>query len=194
MVVAHHGWSRPHPCVRLVRAVTLLLCQGRFPVLNTAEDGFRFTSPVDAFPPQNSLGMRDAVGNAWEWVSDWWTPDRTSYATVRDYSALGFCPPSEVRHDEDVSLALSRSLEVVDWNAGGGSRTPPCVVIKGGFLAGDGETCVRPEAHGYHIEQTRRTGIKRTKAVTPARCHIISGYSLVRAMEVLFFAPPSAAL
>ncbi|CAM9619725.1 unnamed protein product [Ascophyllum nodosum] len=53
--------------------------QGNFPVLNTEEDGYPFTSPVDAFPPQNSLGLRDAVGNVWEWVSDWWTPDRSNY-------------------------------------------------------------------------------------------------------------------
>lgn len=50
--------------------------------MNTAEDGYRFTSPVDAFPPQNSLGMRDAVGNVWEWVSDWWTRDRSNYPKV----------------------------------------------------------------------------------------------------------------
>ncbi|CAN0324192.1 unnamed protein product [Pylaiella littoralis] len=53
--------------------------QGTFPTLNSAEDGFSYTSPVDAFPPQNSLGLRDAVGNAWEWVEDWWTPDRSKY-------------------------------------------------------------------------------------------------------------------
>eukprot|EP00904_Undaria_pinnatifida_P013909 jgi/Undpi1/9649/HiC_scaffold_27.g12105.m1 len=53
--------------------------QGTFPTDNTALDGFPFTSPVEAFPPQNSLGLRDAVGNAWEWVNDWWTPDRSAY-------------------------------------------------------------------------------------------------------------------
>lgn len=58
------------------------LNQGTFPTVNTAEDGYRFTSPVDAFPPQNSLGMRDAVGNVWEWVSDWWTRDRFNYPKV----------------------------------------------------------------------------------------------------------------
>lgn len=57
--------------------------KGTFPTLNLAEDGFPYTSPVDAFPPQNSLGLRDAVGNAWEWVEDWWTPDRSKYKQVR---------------------------------------------------------------------------------------------------------------
>eukprot|EP00903_Cladosiphon_okamuranus_P014545 g13492.t1 len=53
--------------------------QGTFPTLNLAADGFLYTSPVDAFPAQNSMGLRDAVGNAWEWVEDWWTPDRSKY-------------------------------------------------------------------------------------------------------------------
>ncbi|CAM9170502.1 unnamed protein product [Discosporangium mesarthrocarpum] len=56
--------------------------QGGFPHVNTEEDGWRFTSPVDAFPPQNSLGLRDAVGNAWEWVSDWWTVSRSGLPKV----------------------------------------------------------------------------------------------------------------
>ncbi len=32
------------------------------------------TSPVGAFAP-NGYGMRDAAGNAWEWVSDWYRSD-----------------------------------------------------------------------------------------------------------------------
>ncbi len=34
-------------------------------------DGFRYTSPVEAFPP-NSKGLYDLGGNAWEWCSDTW--------------------------------------------------------------------------------------------------------------------------
>ena len=43
--------------------------QGRFPVVNTAEDGWLATSPVRAFPP-NGYGIYDVTGNVWEWCSD----------------------------------------------------------------------------------------------------------------------------
>ena len=40
--------------------------QGRFPVLDTAEDGYAGTAPVDAFPP-NGYGLHNVSGNVWEW-------------------------------------------------------------------------------------------------------------------------------
>lgn len=48
--------------------------QGTFPDHNTVEDGYRGTSPVEAFPP-NAYGLYDVAGNAWEWCSDWFSPD-----------------------------------------------------------------------------------------------------------------------
>lgn len=47
--------------------------QGNFPKTNTAEDGFEFLAPVDAFGPQNDFGLYNIIGNAWEWVEDWFT-------------------------------------------------------------------------------------------------------------------------
>ncbi|XP_076279671.1 formylglycine-generating enzyme isoform X2 [Lasioglossum baleicum] len=48
--------------------------QGDFPNNNTVEDGYEGTAPVTEFPP-NKYGLRNVIGNVWEWTSDWWTID-----------------------------------------------------------------------------------------------------------------------
>jgi len=45
--------------------------QGEFPWENRCEDGYEWTAPVGAFPP-NGYDLYEMAGNVWEWTTDWY--------------------------------------------------------------------------------------------------------------------------
>lgn len=57
--------------------------QGRFPVEDTAEDGYAGTCPVDSFPP-NGFGLHCMTGNVWEWCADWFGTRFRADAVLKD--------------------------------------------------------------------------------------------------------------
>ena len=58
--------------------------QGKFPSYNSGSDGYIGLAPVDAYIPQNSYGIHNIIGNAWEWVSDWWDPYGGILSGIKD--------------------------------------------------------------------------------------------------------------
>ncbi|XP_029956724.1 inactive C-alpha-formylglycine-generating enzyme 2 [Salarias fasciatus] len=61
--------GRTYPWGNKFQANRSNLWQGSFPDQDAAEDGYHGVSPVAAFPPQNSYGLYDMMGNTWEWTS-----------------------------------------------------------------------------------------------------------------------------
>ncbi len=84
--------GKPYPWGRELRPDSewaANIWQGRFPVENTADDGYEGVAPVAQFPP-NGYGLYDMGGNIWEWTADWYRPD--TYARRADPEGVAHNP------------------------------------------------------------------------------------------------------
>lgn len=57
--------------------------QGRFPHVNTVEDGHLTTAPVKSYRP-NGHGLWNTAGNVWEWCADWFSPSYYAESPAAD--------------------------------------------------------------------------------------------------------------
>ena len=114
--------------------------QGNFPHENVATDGYKRTSPVTAYPP-NDYGVHDLIGNVWEWTRDTVDADRP-------YDSLRACCPPQTpfgRHTAGFT------------GASDAARRARHKVIKGGsFLCAPNFCgCYRPAArHALPVDTT----------------------------------------
>ncbi|KAL4226820.1 Formylglycine-proteinrating enzyme [Mactra antiquata] len=51
---------------------------GEFPKENTEDDGFKGTAPITEYPEQNKFGLKNMIGNVWEWTQDWWEVEHST--------------------------------------------------------------------------------------------------------------------
>ena len=116
--------------------------QGRFPWENLLEDGYEWTAPVGAFPP-NGYGLYDMAGNVWEWTTDWFQ----SHAQIKK----ACCTLDNPRGGERENSYDPRTPEI---------RIPRKVMKGGSYLCAP-EYC-----------QRYRPAARMAQAVDTSTCHL----------------------
>lgn len=114
--------------------------QGDFPHENTLADGWEYTAPAKAFPP-NGYGLFQVTGNVWEWTSD----------TYRD-------PPSDPGPLRPAACACDQRSGTANEVGPGRARSDAATrrVIKGGSHLCAPNYCrrYRPAARMAHAGDT----------------------------------------
>lgn len=100
--------------------------QGVFPQINTNKDGYISRSPVGCYPA-NGLGLRDMIGNVWEWTKD-------NYSGAR-----------QVHGNGDPSLSISSSNHTLNLGK--------VKVIKGGSFLCAPDYCARYRSSARHPQE-----------------------------------------
>ena len=128
--------------------------QGGFPNINSAEDGFKTTSPAKSYPP-NQFGLYDMTGNVWEIVNDLYHPDYYYNSPRQD-------PPGP-------KTSPGRNPENPDEE---GDGTFPEHVMRGGSYLCSPDYCIgyRPGARQTtdNITASNHTGFRCVKDVKTA--------------------------
>ena len=123
--------------------------QGQFPWQNLALDGYERTSPVRAYPP-NGYGLRDMIGNVWEWTEDWFAAyDRTSQSADKPDGSC--CIPANPRGGREEA-----------------SRDPcqPDISIGRKVLKGGSHLCAETYCRRY------RPAARYAQPVDTSTCHV----------------------
>src|SRR3954453_8795022 len=124
--------------------------QGEFPSENTRADGYEGTAPVGRFPA-NGYGLRDMIGNVWEWTRDWFAERHA------DTAQRPCCAPRRARGGTE-----------------GGSHDPcpPQLRIPRKVLKGGSHLCAPNYCRRY------RPAARHAEAVDPSTSHV--GFRCVR--------------
>jgi formylglycine-generating enzyme required for sulfatase activity len=115
--------------------------QGRFPVEDSGDDGWKALAPAGRFQ-ENNFGLVDLIGNASEWCADWY------HAGYYEKSPHNNPPGPESASDPDDPGTAKRVARGGSWLSSdtNGAAYRPSARLKGapGYAANDlGFRCVR---------------------------------------------------